>query len=172
MQSIKVYTMGVDPMPLDGLDINIFVGHASFGIFESTSGKEITFEYNTGDFDCDTLQEALDKGIEIAETYNDCIDEEGNYVKLYPLDFECDVKGIRWTYVHEHLPIISDIEFPFQSDDVFNSALRHGLIQVLDKEVVARSEDYIFRYLTVRFNDKNFKVTFVNDSFHNWSDAE
>lgn len=180
MKTLKVYQIGVDPLPVDDSQIVFWSSTTSFGIFENSFATEGTVRYLLPE-EYETFEEAIAGGAKI--------DLECNY-EDEDIIIQCNEhqlgEGINWMYVHEYYPVISSVDFPFQKRHYFDVAIKEGWIEVIshkntsvsreeyDEMVANTSEEKshlivdfeVFRarldgdVFVVSFNGSNFEVSF------------
>lgn len=156
MQTLNIYEVGVDPLPDEHTQIIVFDEVSSYGIFAGVSSSEgsVSYEYHES---FDTLNEALKECI-IETTKSICHDyeEDINSIGVFIEDVQL-IDGMKWLYVHEAYPIISNILMPVQEWEYWKWCVKQGIINInsYDEDVFAEHTWYNY---TISFNGSSFKV--------------
>lgn len=177
MKTINVYEVGVDPLPLVGMEICYWENHVSFGTFSNYEMKNGSVGLCVPDGE-EYDENKIFIGEEEIEDNGDssCFDEWGLPTKQMLYIDDPDIiltRGMRWMYEYEYLNALgADDIFPFQEADAFNAAVKHGFIDVIDTKVTMTKKDSIgknrpdcdlyFVHKIVKYNDKLFELSYAS----------
>tara|TARA_B100002019_G_C21253597_1_gene592590 strand:- start:1550 stop:2167 length:618 start_codon:yes stop_codon:yes gene_type:complete len=178
MRTLKLYEIGVDPLPIDETQIAFFDKQSSFGMFDKHFSQEGTVSYLFGDIDnASTLEEAIEKGGFVSFSLDDENEDEVDYEKLIPIMCEETqlLEGFLWCYVHEYLATLDPESFPFQDYKYFQIAHQQNWLNLLDYETVTigdpNSPDSFDQHIQlVAFNNCHFLISWNGDkNKDNWN---
>lgn len=160
MLNLKIYEVGKDPFPEEGMQIILFDNHSSWGgMFSGICSKEgsVSYEYPE---EYDTLEDALNE-CQITTDYQ----EVGNFGEVEDIGVYVDdeqlVEGCKFCYVHEAYPILSDIQMPVQEWEYWGKCIELKIISVLTIGF-EKFGKYVRTTYMIRFNDKIFNVVWRN----------
>lgn len=169
LKTINVYEVGVDPLPLPGLEINWWARSSSFDFVDDEmysgvvcvgipEGEELDLSKVVTkyfDYDCDEMFD--DYGLPIKQFMY--IEDHDNHV--------CD--GLKWMYTHEYMSAIgTDVDvFPFQHAEQFESAIKYGIIDLIYHSVSSREMveggtefNYYFHTFAVKYKGVAWIIKF------------
>lgn len=156
MKSVNFYEVGVDPLPIVGLEIGYYDKRSSFGMFQSLDACSGTVELAGN-------EEYPDSEINIDE---EGFDEWGEPVAktMFVGEEEQIRRGLIWCYLHDYYAVVDPDMFAFQTYNQFMIAVKHNLIDVLDtvetEHVDREGLKYKNKVFTVYNSSRKIKVKF------------
>lgn len=169
MRSINVYEVGVDSLPLPGLEINWWERRSSFsfvddemhsgvvvaGIPEGQVYDPVAIVTKEFDYDCPDMFD--DYGMPLKQYLY--IEDPDNHI----------YDGMKWMYTHEYMDAIgADVDvFPFQHSEQFMATIKYGMVELISHFVDVRPMkedgdkfDYYFHSYEVKYKDVVWLVKF------------
>ncbi|QQG34159.1 hypothetical protein ZPAH1_orf00397 [Aeromonas phage ZPAH1] len=174
MRTINVYEIGVDPLPIVGLEINYWE-------------RSYSYDFVSDDLKFGIVRVALPKGMKKYKPEDvhieplvmsddgewDVFDDLGNPLKpiLYIDHVENSIeRGMHWMYYHEYINSFGSDIFPFQESDAFNAAVKAGIVKkisestsVMEKGSAGDNRPECNLYYTkviCEYNSKAYKLNF------------
>lgn len=170
MRTLNYYEVGVDPLPIVGLDIGYYETNTSFGMFQSLDACSGTIElYGEENF--------VDDEISIDEEGFDDLGEP-TAKTLYVGEHEFQLKrGVIWCYIHDYYAVTDPSMFPFQCDKQLAIAIEHGIVKKVSEHIEERTGKQVdvelkfkTKVVTVHYMGKTLDIKFFNykDSEDGW----
>ncbi len=168
MKQLNIYSVKDGDIPEEGMEIMVFSTSSSWGMFESMNKDVgvVAYEYP---YDCDTLQEAYDKGYKLVfENDNTACDENGEWCNIViTVDEQILLSKYNWVYTHEYyMSLNTNVIFPFSTEAAIRKSIKLGIIE-LEKESSIDSIDqhgikYVYRVMWLKYNGISISLPATN----------
>lgn len=139
MKSINVYEVGVDPLPIVGLEICYWKQSYSFGFVSDEIKFSIVQSALPNGVDTLVLDDVFIDEIDWSEGEGDIFDDFGYPTKplLYTEYVEEPLqRGMTWMYYHDYINAIGSDIFPFQEEETIVAAINSGIVNEISRETV------------------------------------
>lgn len=162
MKTLKVYEVGVDPLPVDGTEVIVTSTTMVYDVFEMLERKEGEVVYMYGDI-ASTYTEAVDQGGFVTTDPTVIADwnEDSLAITVDVDNYGSLVDGDMWIYSHEFYYTLTGV-FPFQCERTYNIAKAQGWLEEFSHEQTEPKEidEDVYSWITnvVKFEGDEFSI--------------